>query len=188
MGGGTMNKFIASGQGGWTDPINIVTIVLLLGLVAMMLYSMKRRKSARTQVEKMLDELRPGQRVRTVGGIIGRIKEIREETPATKTDKGVVIPAVKTVLIQTGSDKYPAYMLFDIQAIYGVMPEEGHTIEGLPIMKLPAPEEKANQPTAPEKTKQPTAAENINDLSELNAREYVDKRNALANKDKKKTK
>jgi len=178
-----MNNLIAS-SGGWSDPMNIVTIAFIMGLVAIMLFSMKRRKSVRSQVEKMLDELRPGQRVRTVGGIIGRIKEIREETPERKTEKGVIVPAIKTVLIQTGSDKYPAYMLFDIQAIYGVMPEEGHTIEGMPVMKLPAPEEKPKE----DKSKQSSSVRNINDLSELNAREYVDKRNAFADKSKKKSK
>ena len=106
----------------------------------MMLWSGRRRKAAQEQVEKMLDELRPGQRVRTGSGIIGRIKEIREEAPAHTNEKGVTVPAVKTALLQTGTDKYPAYMLIDVYAIYNVMPEEGHTIAGLPVMNLPAPE------------------------------------------------
>lgn len=177
-----MNKFIAKTN--WADPTMIFTLILLVGLIAMMLYSTKRRKTARAQVEKMLDELRPGQRVRTVGGIIGRIKEIREESPQ-----------VKTVLLQTGSDKYPAYMLFDIQAIYGIFAEEGHTIDGAPLMKLPAPEDKKKQNKQPaeqktqaelnSKTEQSSPASNISELSDLNAREYVDKRNALASKNKK---
>lgn len=179
-----MNKFIAATN--WTDPTMIFTLILLVGLVAMMMYSVKRRKSARVQVEKMLDELRPGQRVRTVGGIIGRIKEIREESPQ-----------VKTILLQTGSDKYPAYMLFDIQAIYGIFAEEGHTIDGAPLMKLPAPEEKSKHPkqsTEPEsktetKTKsktEPKSKAEPADATDLNAREYVDKRNALSDWNKKK--
>jgi len=105
-----MNKFIASAAGTWKDPSMYVTLLLLLGLLAVMMFSMKRRKAVKAQVEKMLDELRPGQRVRTVGGVIGRIKEIREEAPG-----------LKTALLLTGSDKFPTYMLFDVQAIYAIL-------------------------------------------------------------------
>ena len=154
-----MLKFLANT---WFDPMMILPLLLVVGLVIMMMWSRRRNKAARDEAEKMLDELRPGQRVRTYSGIIGRIKEIREESPAHTTEKGVQVPAVKTVLIETGSDKNTSFMLFDIHAIHGVVPEEGHTIEGLPIAKLPAPEKK----------------ELLKDPSDLDAREYVDKRNA----------
>jgi len=154
-----MIKYFASS---FADPMMLIPLLLVVGLVIMMLWSSRRRKAARTETEKMLDELRPGQRVRTYSGIIGRIKEIREETPAYTTEKGQIIPATKTVLLETGNDKNVSFMLFDIQAIHGLIPEEGHTIEGLPIQKLPAPEKK----------------ELLKDPSDLDAREYVDKRNA----------
>ena len=118
----------------------LILVFLVVGLVLMMIWSNRRRRTAQEQVDKMLDSLRPGQRVRTGSGIIGRIKEIREEVPAHTNEKGITVPAVKSVLLQTGTDKYPAYMLIDIYAIYNVMSEEGHTIEGLPVMNLPAPE------------------------------------------------
>jgi len=153
----------------FADPLMIIPLLLIVGLVVMMIWSRRRNSAARQEAEKMLDELRPGQRVRTYSGIIGRIKEIREETPAHTTEKGVNVPAVKTVLLETGSDKNPSTMLFDVHAIHGLIPEEGHTIEGLPVMKLPAPEkQELLQPTDPA------------DPSDLNAREYVDKRNAKA--------
>ena len=165
-----MNNYLASS---WQDNLTglILPLLLVVGLLVMMVWSFRRRKNARIESEKMLDELRPGQRVRTYSGIIGRIKEIREETPAHTTDKGVAIPAVKTVLIETGTDKNSSFMLFDINAIHGVIPEVGHTIEGLPVKSLPAPEKR--------ELLQPAA-----DPSDINAREYVDKRNALSNKDK----
>jgi len=134
-----MDKFISSSNS-WTDPSMLILVFLVVGLVLMMIWSNRRRRTAQEQVDKMLDSLRPGQRVRTGSGIIGRIKEIREEVPAHTNEKGITVPAVKSVLLQTGTDKYPAYMLIDIYAIYNVMSEEGHTIEGLPVMNLPAPE------------------------------------------------
>lgn len=154
-----MFKFLASTPGPETW---ILPAVLVIGLVVMMVWSRRRNKNARAEAEKMLDELRPGQRVRTYSGIIGRIKEIREETPAHTNDKGVNVPAVKTVLLETGADKSTSFMLFDIQAIHGIIPEEGHTIEGMPVKSLPAPEK----------------TELLKDPSDLDAREYVDKRNS----------
>jgi preprotein translocase YajC subunit len=151
-----------------TSMIWVIAAIAIGGLAFMMLLSRRRNKVAREEAEKMLDELRPGRRVRTYSGIIGRIKEIREESPAHTTDKGVQIPAVKTVLIETGYDKNTSFMLFDIHAIHGIIPEEGHTIEGLPIAKLPAPEKQ----------------ELLKDPSDIDAREYVDKRNAKVASDK----
>jgi preprotein translocase YajC subunit len=101
----------------------LLGVMALFVVLAMM--QTKRRKAMQVQVEQMLDELRPGMRVRTVGGIMGRIKEIREEAPT-----------VKTVLLQTGNDKFPSYMLFDINAIYGVIAEEGHNLDGSPVVPL----------------------------------------------------
>lgn len=178
-----MNIFLA--ETNKTDPWAwAFPAILLVGLVAMMVWSAKRRTKVRTQVEKMLDELRPGVRIRTVGGIIGRIKEIREESPAHKNEKGVQIPAVKTVLLQTGPDKQPTFLMIDIQAIYGIIAEEGHTIEGLPIMKLPSPEKQELLEAGPAKAETKTGNEKAKD--DFSAREYVDKRNALEAKDKKK--
>ena len=167
-----MNKLILEGGSGGNTATSISLMVVLFGALAFyMIWSVRRRKNVHSQVEKMLDELRPGQRVRTLGGIIGRIKEIREESPARTNEKGVVTPAVRTVLLQTGSDKNPSFMLFDIQAIYGVFPEEGHTLEGMPVVKnSPAPETK----------------EALQDPTDLNAREYLEKRNVAVQGGKKK--
>ena len=135
------------------DPMTYILLGMVVLLGVMMFISAKRRRRSHEMITKMHDELRPGQRVRTVGGVVGRIKEIREESRE-----------LKTVLIQTGNDKHPAYMLFDIQAIYGVVPEEGHTIAGAPV---PKPGQNAN-------------AQGGSELTDLDAREYVEKRNEVS--------
>ena len=125
----------------------LVVAVLVIGL--MLVSSNRKRRSAHEQITKMHDELRTGQRVRTVGGVVGRIKEIREESRE-----------MKTVLLETGSDKVgKSFMLFDIQAIYGVVAEEGHTLNGAPIPK------------------EQTGADITGNLD---AREYVEKRNSIS--------
>jgi preprotein translocase YajC subunit len=113
----------------YQDPSLYIMLLLVVVLGAMILLSSRRRKSAQQKAEQMLDTLRPGNRVRTVGGVVGRIKEIREESPG-----------MKTVLLQTGNDKYPSFMLFDINAIFGIFPEEGHTIDGAPVLKPREPQ------------------------------------------------
>ena len=134
-----------------TDPMTFILLGMVVLLGFMMVMSAKRRRRTHEQITKMHDELRVGHRIRTVGGVVGRIKEIREESKE-----------LKTVLIQTGSDKYPAYMLFDIQAVYGVIAEEGHTLEGAPV---------------------PKAQANETDLTaDIDARDYVEKRNAMSKK------
>lgn len=162
-----------------SDPTIWVVLLLLVAMGGFMIFSSRRRKQVQGQVEKMLDELRAGQRVRTVGGVIGRIKEIREESPG-----------VKTVLLQTGSDKFPAYMLFDIQAIYGVFAEEGHTITG---QVIPAKEEKkeaeAKKETEAKKEPEAKKEESKDDgfkSDVFNAREYVNKASSSSSKSKKK--
>jgi hypothetical protein len=67
--------------------------------------------------------------------------------------------------------------LFDVQAIYGVIAEEGHTLEGIPLVK-------ASTATTSDATKDTP----VDSSPDFDAREYVDKRNNLSNKGKKKTK
>ncbi|KAI4453338.1 queuine trna-ribosyltransferase [Holotrichia oblita] len=132
------------------------------------------------RLKKCLTNFARRRRVRTVGGIIGRIKEIREEGPG-----------VKTVLLQTSDDKNPAYALFDIQAIYGVIAEEGHTLQGT---ITPATETKAigtasnkADVLASKKTEIASGLDSESTKTEVeqdnfNAREYVEKRNKTAKK------
>jgi len=82
-------------------------------LVGMMVYGSIRRRRAHEDYSSMLDTLRPGMRVKTVGGVIGVIVEIREEAPG-----------FKTVVLETGSDNNKSFVLYDLQAIYGIVDVE----------------------------------------------------------------
>ena len=87
--------------------------VIVLIFVALIVMQSKRRKTAQAEYTGMLDTLRAGMRVKTVGGVIGKIVEIREEAPG-----------FKTVLLETGDDKHPSFVLYDLQAIYGIVDME----------------------------------------------------------------
>lgn len=108
-----LNFLLAEGTPWYKDSMIYIFGGLIIVFGIMMVLQTRRRKSAQTEYTGMLSTLRPGTRVKTVGGVIGRIREIREEAPG-----------LKTVLLQTGNDANPSLVLYDIQAIYGIVDEE----------------------------------------------------------------
>ena len=87
--------------------------VLLVGMVALMLVQGRRQKKAQEDYMGMLDTLRPGVKVKMASGLLGRIKEIREEAPG-----------FKTVTLNIGEDKNVIEMTFVIEAVQGIVNEE----------------------------------------------------------------
>lgn len=75
----------SSQGGGW-----ISTIIMILLLVVVMYFFMIRpQKKQEKQVNEMRDNLQVGDEITTIGGIIGKIVSIKEET----------------ILVETGRDK-----------------------------------------------------------------------------------
>lgn len=97
------NEWVVYGVGG----------AILVFLVATMVMQGGRRKKNYEDYLGMLETLKPGTRVKTVGGVIGTIKEMREEAPG-----------FKTVLLETGVNGKTSFALYDLQAIYGVVDTE----------------------------------------------------------------
>ena len=95
------------------DPMFFILGGLVLVFVVMIVMQTRKRRTAQAEYTGMLEALRPGMRVKTVGGVIGTIREIREEAPG-----------FKTVLLETGTEKNPSLVLYDLQAIYGVVNDE----------------------------------------------------------------
>jgi len=92
---------------------------IIIGVVAAMMVGLvfwqaRSRKRMSQNHEQMVHNMRPGMRVRTVSGLIGRIVEIREEAPQ-----------FTTILLETGTDKGgKSFLLFDIGAISAVIDDE----------------------------------------------------------------
>ena len=82
-------------------------------MFGMMIWTGSKQKKAQADFMAMLDTLRAGMRVKMSSGVIGRIKEIVEE-----------VPGFKTVLIETGDDKNHSYLVYDINAVQGIVNEE----------------------------------------------------------------
>ena len=91
----------------------ILIAVLLAGMVALMFVQGSRQKKAQADYLAMLDTLRPGVKVKMASGLLGRIKEIREEAPG-----------FKTVTLSIGENKNAVEMTFVIEAVQGIVNEE----------------------------------------------------------------
>ena len=68
------------GGGTW-----ITMIVLLVGMVAMCLFTSPSNKKQEKQAQDMRDSLSVGDEITTIGGIIGKIVSIKEETLVLET-------------------------------------------------------------------------------------------------------
>ena len=96
------------------DIVSYILIgVLLVGMIVMMFVQSRRSKKAQDDYMSMLDTLRVGVKVKMASGLLGRIKEIREEAPG-----------FKTIVVSTGDDKNATTMTFMIEAVQGIVNEE----------------------------------------------------------------
>ena len=104
---------------------SIVWLVILVAMVILMLVlptiTQKKRIKA---YEEMKSRLRAGDKVQTIGGIVGRIVKVKDAN------------GTQTVLIETGDRSNKTVIEFDINAIAGV-------VEGL---NNPTPVETETQP------------------------------------------
>ena len=64
----------AQGGGSWVSLVFMG--VLMVGLIVMMIVPQKRREK---QARQMLDSIKPGTRIRTIGGIYGTVVSVKED-------------------------------------------------------------------------------------------------------------
>lgn len=107
----------AEGDGGLPPWVNWVFVAVLVVLVAaLLIVPMFTNKKRAKQESERYNSLRPGDVIKTVGGIIGTVIEIRQ-----------VSPTEKELVIETGIGDNKTTMVFDIQALYQI------------VSKVPAP-------------------------------------------------
>ena len=147
-------NLLAEGDSGtnWTSYIPIIIIVLLL--VAFFVWSYISQKKKQKAFNDTVNAVKPGSKVKTIGGIVGEVVEVDD--------------AEGTFVLKTGdSDGKCSYMKFDKQAIYqtDAKPE-------------PAPEkqEKAEEPAASEQAPSETPAEPFEEGKDASAAEQVEEK------------
>lgn len=105
----------AANTASWKSNIgSIVFIVLIVAaFIAMMVFNSRSQKKRQQESQKMLDAIKPGSKVKTIGGICGIVVEVNAEE--------------NTFILETGSlQSGKSYIKFDKQAVYqtDAVPEE----------------------------------------------------------------
>ena len=136
---------------GAPQPSTIVMLVLLavmvIVLIVLPMFTNSRRNKA---INELHSSLRAGDVIKTVGGIVGTIIEIRD-----------VGPVDKEMVVETGVGDNKSTMVFDIQAVYQVVSKAN-------APKEPPVEPKAEEP-APEEVAAPAEAEPAEEKTEETA-------------------
>ncbi len=68
----------ANGASGFFEQYGslIFMVVLMVGLIVMMIVPQRKREK---KIKEMLDSIRPGDRIRTIGGIYGTVVSVKED-------------------------------------------------------------------------------------------------------------
>ena len=83
----------------------IIFGVLIVAIIAMFIFSSKRRKKQEEEAKNLIDSVKPGNKVKTIGGICGIVVEVDSEE--------------NTFVLETGTEQSgKCFIKFDKQAIY----------------------------------------------------------------------
>lgn len=100
------NLMTSSNEGGkddWMTWVFLGVAVLMIG--AMFFFSSRNQKKRQQEMQATLSALKPGCKVKTIGGICGVVVEVNREE--------------NTFVLETGNDAHgKSYMKFDMIAIY----------------------------------------------------------------------
>lgn len=126
-GEGTTNA--ASGYGNWI--MLAILAVLIVVVVVMYVLGNKKRKKQEQDAKDLINAVKPGNKVKTIGGICGIVVEVDDEE--------------NTFVLETGTElSGKSYIKFDRQAIYQtdavVEKPEANTVAEEPAVEAPAEE------------------------------------------------
>mgnify|MGYP002584501011 FL=1 len=129
---------------------SIVFIVLIVAaFVAMMIFNSRSTKKRQQESQKMLDAIKPGNKVKTIGGICGVVVEVNAEE--------------NTFVLETGTEASgKSYIKFDKQAVY----QTDAVAEDAKKAKEAKKEEKSEEPAETKedaKSEEPASSEEKKD-------------------------
>ena len=106
----------------------IILGVLIVAIIVMFVFSSKRRKKQEEDAKNLIDAVKPGNKVKTIGGICGIVVEVDKEE--------------NTFVLETGTEESgKCFIKLDRQAIY-------QTDAIVETAAAPVPEEEATEETA----------------------------------------
>ena len=118
--------------------ITIVFVVIIVAMIGLLIWQTISGKKKQKEAQNMLNQLKIGDRVKTIGGVCGFVVEIND--------------AENTFVLETGTDDNKSYVKFDKGAIYQTAPAQGSAVEA-------KEEAKAEEPAEEPKTETETPAE-----------------------------
>lgn len=99
-----------------TNPwITVIFIVIIVAMIGLLIWQTISGKKKQKEAQNMLNQLKKGDRVKTIGGVCGFVVEIND--------------AENTFVLETGTDDNKSYVKFDKGAIYQTAPAQGSAVE-----------------------------------------------------------
>lgn len=114
-----------------TDPSSWILMgILLIVIIVFMVFSRRSQKKREEETRKTLDAIKPGNKVKTIGGICGTVVEVCNED--------------NTFILETGSEETgKSYIRFDKQAVYQT--DAKAEVPAAPAEETPAEEAPAEE-------------------------------------------
>lgn len=99
-------NFLANegGQGGDQTLTFVIMGVLIVAIIGLFVWQTISGKKKQKEAQEMVDSLKIGDKIKTIGGVCGYLVEINN--------------AENTIVIETGNDQNKSYIKFDKGAIY----------------------------------------------------------------------
>lgn len=96
----------ANENNGWSQYLMLAIVaVLVVVIVVLYVFSNKKRKKQEQDAQDLINAVKPGNKVKTIGGVCGIVVEVDNEE--------------NTFVLETGTEQSgKSYMKFDRQAIY----------------------------------------------------------------------
>lgn len=120
---------LLEGTSGNNSPITLILFgVIIVGMIGLLVWQSIAGKKKQKEAQNMVNNLKKGDRVKTIGGICGFVCEINDSE--------------NTFVLETGTDDKKSYVKFDKGAIYQTAPAQGNAVAA------PKAEENAAEATA----------------------------------------
>ena len=128
---GASNSVEGNGNG-WTSWVMLG--IMAVAIIALLVFNRRSQKKRADETQAMLNAIKPGNKVKTIGGICGIVVEI--------------CPEDNTFVLETGTEKSgKSFIKFDMQAVYqtdAVVEKEAPKAEQKPVEEKPV--EKVEEP------------------------------------------
>ncbi len=84
----------------WKALLYTFILIILMNLIGFMIWDSMQRKKIAKKTKDMITSLKEGDKVVTIGGLVGEIASVQEDTVEIKVDKGIRLQYKKKAIAQ----------------------------------------------------------------------------------------